>query len=118
MSFKDLCIKVIQNRDSIAAHLCFLGMLCFNLINVFLSCFFMFTYDGGTEDVKSYYEIRDINMAHNIFSDYILHTYLFGLLFAFPLAVSLLFVRKITLNAIMLQLLPILVILGQIVFFE
>lgn len=118
MSLKNLCVKIIRNRNKITAHLCFWGMLCFNLINVFLSCFFMFTYDGGTEDAKVYYEIRDINMAHDIFSDYILHTYLFGLLFAFPLAVSLLFVRKITLNAVMLQLLPILVMLGQIVFFE
>jgi hypothetical protein len=78
----------------------------------------MFTYDGGTEDVKVYYEIRDINMAHSVFLQYILISWLYGLLFASPLIISWLFVRKITLNAVMLQLLPILVMLGQIVFFD
>lgn len=118
MSVKDLCIKIIRNRNRIAAHLCFWGMLCFNLLCLSLAIYTMFTYDGGTEDAKVYYEIRDINMAHDTFSGFILQSYLFGLLFAFPLIISWLFVRKITLNAVMLQLLPILVMLGQIVFFD
>ncbi|MBR3675655.1 MAG: hypothetical protein IKN71_00770 [Alphaproteobacteria bacterium] len=118
MSVKDLCIKIIRNRNRIAAHLCFWGMLCFNLLCLSLTIYTMFTYDGGTEDAKVYYEIRDINMAHDTFSGFMLREYLLGLLFAFPLLISLLFVRKITLNAVMLQLLPILVMLGQIVFFD
>ncbi len=118
MSVKDLCVKIIRNRNKITAHLCFWGMLCLNLLCLSLTIYTIFTYDGGTEDAKVYYEIRDINMAHDTFSGFILQSYLSGLLFAFPLTVSLLFVRKITLNAVMLQLLPILVMFGQIVFFD
>ena len=118
MSFNDICIKVIRNRNKITAHLCFWGMLCFNLLCLILTIYTIFTYNGGTENAKVYYEIRDIETAHDTFSGFILNEYLFGLLFAFPLAVSMLFMRKITLNAVMLQLLPILVILGQIVFFK
>lgn len=118
MSLKSLCVKIIRNRNKITAHLCFWGMFCFNFLFFGLTICTIFTYDGGTENAKVYYEIRDINMAHDTFSGFILSEYLFGLLFAFPLTVSLLFVRKITLNAVMLQLLPILVMLGQIVFFD
>ena len=116
MSFKDLCIKIIQYRNRIVAHLCFWGMLCFNFLFLGLTIYTMFTYDGGTQEPKVYYEIRDINMAHDTFSGFMLNEYLFGLLFAFPLVVSLLFVRKITLNAVILQILPILVILGHVLF--
>lgn len=118
MSFGNFCFKVIKNRDKIIANMCFWGMLCFNFLNVCLLCFFMFTYDGGTENVKAYYEIRNIETAHGVFLQYILTSCLYELLFAFPLLISWLFVRKIEINAVMLQLLPILVILGQIMFFD
>ena len=78
----------------------------------------MSTYNGGTEDAKVYYEIRDIETAHSIFLQQILLWYFLGLLFAIPLLISWLFVRKIEINAVMLQLLPILVILGKIMFFD
>lgn len=118
MVLDSLCLKIIRNRNRIVAHLCFWGMLCFNFLFLGLTIYAMFTYDGGTQEPKVYYEIRDINMAHDTFSAFMLNEYLFGLLFAFPLVVSLLFVRKITLNAVILQILPILVILGHVLFFE
>ena len=75
-------------------------------------------YNDSLMIFTDYYEIRDIETAHGVFLQYILTSCLYELLFAFPLLISWLFVRKIEINAVMLQLLPILVILGQIMFFD
>lgn len=117
MTIINLHKKNTCSKEKIVILLCFAVALCFNILMVFMAIYNLFTYDGGAEDAKVYYEIRDIETAHSIFLRQILMNLLYGLLFAFPLVISWLFVRKIGINAIMFQLLPILVILGQIMFF-
>ena len=112
MAVKEVLIKLINNKDRIVINLCFWSLICFNILLYCFTCFQMFIYDGGTYDPKSYYEIRTMAMAHNIFISTILKSWLYGILFAFPPIWSYFFTRQINLNAILIQLLPILIIVG------
>ena len=116
MSVQNLMKQIILNKEKITAHTCFWCLLCFNLLLLINGIYQMLTYDGGTENVKIYYEIKDITEAHHIFLYNQLSSFLYGLLYAFPPVWSYFFTRRINLNAVLIQLLPTLVCLGIICF--
>ena len=116
MAVQNLMKQIILNKEKITAHICFLGLLCFNLLLLISSIYRMFTFDGDIVNIKEYIEIQNVAAAHNIFWHKMLTSYLYGLLFAFPLVWSYFFTRKINLNAVLIQLLPTLVCLGIIYF--
>lgn len=116
MSMENLLIKIWHNREEIIIRCCFWGVFCFNVLSVCLSLFNMFTYDGGISDAKTYYEIKTVVMAQRIFFQNMIESWLYGLLFSFPLVWSYFYIKHINLNAILVQLLPILTIAGMALF--
>ena len=115
---KNVFTKIMNNKDKIVTLVCFWGVLCFNIMMIYMTIYELFTYDGGMNDPKSYYEIKTLENAHNEFMQHTFLSWLCGLLFTFPLIWSCLFIKRITLNAVLLQLLPILAVSGMILFSE
>ena len=109
---KNLFTKIWKNRENIIILCCFWSILCFNILNVLAAIYSIFTYDGGINDPKTYYEIGTVAMAHKVFQQDIFKRWFYGLLFYFPLVWSYYFTKHINLNAILIQLLPLLTILG------
>lgn len=116
MLARKLIKQIVLNKEKITAHICFGSLSCFNLLLLINSIYRMFTFDGDIVNIKEYVEIQNITAAHNIFLHKMLASYLYGLLYAFPLVWSYFFVRRINLNAVLIQLLPTLVCLGIIYF--
>lgn len=111
MTLKNIFTILMNNKERIVVVTFFFGMLALNVLVVLAALFNMFNYDGGTEDVKLYYEIRSVEMAHDVFFKHIIGCFVYGVLFAFPLIWSL-YHRKINLNGVLVQLLPLLISLG------
>ena len=105
MSVKNIFYNIVKDRKMIV----FCGLLCFNILMYCAAVHYLFSYDGGANDVKTYMEIRSIAIAQGIFFEEIGASFLYGLLFAFPVVYAGLFVRRINLNVIFLQLLPIMI---------
>lgn len=116
MCKNNLFFKIMNNKEKIIIFCCFWGMLCFNILNACLSTYFIFTYDGGIHDPKSYYEIRTVEMAREIFLQNIFKNWLYGLMFYFPPVWSYFFTKRLNFNAILIQMLPLLIIIGAALF--
>ena len=110
MSFISSRIKKLIEK--IVIKICFYATLCFNFLIYCLSIYTLFTYNGGIDEPKIYGEITTISMAQNVFLKSILLNYLWGIIFSFPLLWSYFFIKRINLNAILIQLLPILIVVG------
>ena len=109
MDIKGIYSKTMRNKERTVIYLCFSEALCFNILCGCALCFYMFTYDGMA-DIKSYMDIKTTEMAHDFFLHDILLLFGRGLTFSFPLIWGCLFTRRINLNAILMQLLPVLLL--------
>lgn len=116
MFIKNLPIKIWMNREKIIILCCFWSVLCFNILNVLAAVYSLFTYDGGSSDTKTYYEIKTVIMAQKTFQKNIFEHLFYGLFFYLPLIWSYYFTKHINLNAILIQLLPFLIVLGFALF--
>ena len=116
MGIKKLSAIILNNWEKFIVQCCFWGMLSFNALIFCLLCYHMFNYNGGINDPKSYYEIITIEMAHNAFLKEMVETWMHGILFSFPLIWSCFFVRSINLNAILVQIFPLVISIGLILF--
>ena len=111
MFIKNLPIKIWMNREKIIILCCFWSVLGFNILNVLAAVYYLFTYDGGSSDTKTYYEIKTVIMAQKTFQKNIFEHLFYGLFFYLPLIWSYYFTKHINLNAILIQLLPFLIVL-------
>lgn len=107
---------VMRKIEEIFSSFCFWSLVCFNVLNVCLSGFHMYAYDGGIYDPKSYYEIKNLQEAQETFLQNMFESWVFGILFLFPPVWCYFRTKRINLNAILMQLLPLLFIIGRMLF--
>ncbi len=99
----------MQNKRKIIAQICFYGALTFNVLLYCLVLCRLFGYDGGVNDVKTYYEIKNIAMAKDMFFNELAVSFFYGVLFGVPTVYARRFVRRIDFKAIFVQILPTLI---------
>lgn len=115
MSVKKSAAKIKKEKKKIEVLCYFWGALCLNVLNICLLIYAMFTYDSAIGRAQAF-GIRDAGVAHSVFSSAMLVYWLNGLLFCFPLIWCFFFTKKIDWQAVLMQLLPILVIAGFVLF--
>lgn len=107
---------MMRKMEEIFLSFCFWSLVCFNVLNICLSGFHMYTYDGGIYDPKLYYEIKNLKVAQETFLQNMLESWVCGILFLFPLVWCYFLTKRINLNAILMQSLPLLLIAGVVLF--